>query len=111
MIVVLADLATRPLTLTHARRWRLACWLGIAAIAAVFSGVLWTVPSNGLESAVQGHIMTGWQLFVGDLYVLAGVVALGVVASVLVLAHRRDQQPVVTGSSYQGAARGASTPS
>jgi alpha-1,2-mannosyltransferase len=87
MIVVLADLAARPLALTHARRWRLACWLGIAAVAAVFSGVLWTVPSP----AVQGHVMTGPEQVVGDLYVLAGILGLGVVASLLALARRRDR--------------------
>ena len=87
ILVVLADLATRPLPLPHARRWRLACWVGIAVIAAVFSGVLWAVPSP----AVQGHVMTGPEQFVGDLYVLAAILGLAVVAGLLALARHRDQ--------------------
>ena len=87
MLVVLADLATRPLALPHARRGRLARWLAMAAVVAVFSGVLWAVPSP----AFQGHVMTGPEQLVGDLYVLAGIVGLAVVAGLLALARQRDR--------------------
>jgi alpha-1,2-mannosyltransferase len=102
-VVVLADLAARPRPAPQARRTRLVCWLGIVAVAGLFSGVLWTVPSGGPEAPVQGHVMTGPEQFVGDLYVLAGLVGLGVVAYLLLLAHRRDQRAVVAGTSYEGA--------
>jgi alpha-1,2-mannosyltransferase len=102
-VVVLADLATRPRPALQARRTRLACWLGIVAIAGLFSGVLWTVPSGGPEAPVQGHVMTGPEQFVGNLYVLAGLLGLGVVAYLLVLAHRRDQRAVVAGTAYEDA--------
>lgn len=110
MIVVLADLATRPLVMAHARRWRLAGWLGIGAIAAVFSGVLWAVPSSGSEPAAQGHVMTAWEEIVGDLYVLTGVIGLGAVAYLLVV-NRQDQPVVVTGSAHEGASTSPSTTS
>jgi alpha-1,2-mannosyltransferase len=87
MLVVLAELATRPLVLPQDRRRRLACWLGAAAVAVLFSGVLWTVPSP----AVQGHVMTGPEQLIGDLYVLAGVLGLGVVAGLLALTRHRDR--------------------
>jgi alpha-1,2-mannosyltransferase len=92
MMVVLAHLATRTLALPATRRWRLACWLGIAAVAAVFSGVLWLEPA----SAVQGEVMTGLQQLLGDIYVLAGLAGLGVIAAALAYARRRDRRPPAT---------------
>jgi alpha-1,2-mannosyltransferase len=92
MLVVLADFASRRLPLAGAASWRWACWLGAAAVAAVFSGVLWAVPSTGRHPAVQGYVMTGPQQLLGDLYVLAGLGGLGVITALLVLARRRDQQ-------------------
>jgi alpha-1,2-mannosyltransferase len=89
MMVVLAHLATSPLALPSARRWRLACWLGIAAVAAVFSGVLWLEAA----SAFQGEVMTGFQQLLGDIYVLAGLAGLGVIAGALGYARRRDRRP------------------
>jgi alpha-1,2-mannosyltransferase len=105
MVVVLVDLATRPLPALQARRSRLACWLGIVVLAGLFSGVLWTVPSGGPESPVQGHNMTGWEQVVGDLYVLVGLCGLGLVAYLLMLARRRDQRAVISGTAYEGAPR------
>ena len=101
VVVVLADLAMRPVPVAQARRSRLVCWLAIAALAGLFSGVLWTVPSGGPEFPVPGHV-TGWDQFVGDLYVLTGLLGLGVVAYALVRA-RRQQRSVITGSAYEGA--------
>jgi alpha-1,2-mannosyltransferase len=102
MVVVLADRAMRPLPVAQARRTRLACWLAIPALAGLFSGVLWTVPSGGPEFPIPGHVVTGWQQFVGDLYVLTGLLVLGVVAFALVHV-RREQRAVVSGSAYEDA--------
>jgi alpha-1,2-mannosyltransferase len=99
LLVVLADLATRPVTRASGGGSRLACWLGIGAVAVVFSGIIWTVPSSGPEPAVQGHVMTSGQQVVGDLYVLAGVLALGIVAGLAALARRRDQVVVAAGQA------------
>jgi len=101
VVVVLADLAMRPAPVAQARRSRLVCWLAIAALAGLFSGVLWTVPSGGSEFPVPGHV-TGWDQFVGDLYVLTGLLGLGVVAYALVRA-RREHRALITGSAYEGA--------
>jgi alpha-1,2-mannosyltransferase len=92
MLVVLADVATRPPSLAAAASWRRSCWLGLAAVAAVFSGVLWLVPSTGRHPPVQGYVMTGPQQLIGDLYVLAGLGGLGVVAVLLAAARRTGQQ-------------------
>jgi alpha-1,2-mannosyltransferase len=89
MLMVLVYLATGPVALP--RLWRLACWAGIAAIGGLLSGVLWILRSSGTNPPVQGRIMTGGEQVIGDLYVLAGVLALGVVAFVLVLSRRRDK--------------------
>jgi len=91
MLVVLADFARRPLPFAAAASWRRACWLAAAAVAAVFSGVLWTLPSAGRHPAVDGYVMTGPQQLLGSLYVLAGLAGLGVVAVLLVTARRTDQ--------------------
>jgi alpha-1,2-mannosyltransferase len=103
MVIVLIDLATRPLPAPQARRSRLGFWVGIAVLAGLFSGVVWTVPSSGPESPVQGHHMTGWEQVVGDLYVLTGLCGLAI-AGYLLLARRRDHKPVVAGSAYEGEA-------
>jgi alpha-1,2-mannosyltransferase len=95
-LVVLADVAAgarRP----AGRRWRWAAWLAVAAVVAVFSGVLWAVPA----SAVQGHVMTGPQQLIGDLYVLAGLVSLGVIAVLMARARRRDRtRPAESGRAF-----------
>ena len=87
VLVVLADFASRPPSLAVAASWRRACWLGAATVAAVFSGMMWTIP--GL--AKQGYVVTGSEQLLGDLYVVAGLVGLGVVAAFLVIARRPDQ--------------------
>ncbi len=78
ILVVLADLATRQ-SLPAARLVRRACWLGFAAVVVLFSGLLWTVPTR----AAEGKYMSGYQQLVGDLYVLAGLAGLGVIAGLL----------------------------
>lgn len=88
MLVVLAHLATSPAALHSDRRRQLACWLGIVAIAAVFSGVLWLMPA----AAVQGHVMTGPEQLLGDIYVLAGLIGLAVIAGVLSAGRRRERR-------------------
>jgi alpha-1,2-mannosyltransferase len=85
-LVVLADQAigTRG---SAGRRWRWTGWFGIAAVAALFTGVLWSVP----VPAVKGLVMTGPQQVIGDLYVLTGLVSLSVIAVLMALARRRDK--------------------
>ncbi|HUC23663.1 MAG TPA: glycosyltransferase 87 family protein [Streptosporangiaceae bacterium] len=92
MLVVLVDFASRrgPV-LALSAGWRRACWLGAVALAGVFSGVLWTVPSHGRHPPVQGYAMTGPQQLLGDLYVLAGLAGLGVIAALLAAATRTGQ--------------------
>ncbi|HTA04479.1 MAG TPA: glycosyltransferase 87 family protein [Streptosporangiaceae bacterium] len=92
LMVVLAHFAMRPLALPSARRWRLTCWLGIAALAAIFSGVLWLEPA----SALPGDVMTGFEQLLGDIYVLAGLAGLAVIAGVLSYAQRRDRRAPAT---------------
>jgi alpha-1,2-mannosyltransferase len=94
MLMVLAYLATGPVALPRPRLWRLVCWAGFAATCALFSGVLWVLRSAGTKPPVQGKVMTGGEQVIGDLYVLAGVLGLGVVACALVLSYRRDKSAV-----------------
>jgi len=94
MLMVLVYFATGPVQLPASRLCRLACWAGIVAIGGLFAGVLWILRSSGTKPPVQGHVMTGGEQVVGDLYVLAGVLALGVVALVLMLSRRRDNSAV-----------------
>jgi alpha-1,2-mannosyltransferase len=95
-LVVLADVAIvrRQLAGRQSRRWRY--WLGmgsVAAVAAVFSGVLWSEPAP----AVQGYVMTGPDQLIGDLYVLTALIGLGVIAILMACtraraaARRRDR--------------------
>lgn len=98
MLVALADFAVRPPSLAAAVRWRRRCWLCAAAAAVVFSGVIWAVPSP----AVQGYDMTGPQQLIGDLYVLAGLAGLGVIAALMVAARRRDQRLVMPAVARDG---------
>jgi alpha-1,2-mannosyltransferase len=100
MLMVLVYFATGPVALPQPRLWRLACWAGIVAIGGLFSGVLWILRSAGTKPPVQGHVMTGWEQVVGDLYVLAAVLALGVVTSALVLSRRRDKRSVTARRPY-----------
>jgi alpha-1,2-mannosyltransferase len=91
ILVVLADRAIRPASQPGGGRprWpRWSRWLGVTAVLALFSGLIWTVP-GGL--AAQGKVMTGWEQFVGDLYVLAGLIGLGLIAGLLVVAQRRER--------------------
>jgi len=89
---VLVDFASRRSpSLAVSAGWRRACWLAAGAVAAVFSGVLWAVPSTGRHPPVQGYVMTGPQQLIGDLYVLAGLAGLGVIAVLLVAATRTHQ--------------------
>jgi alpha-1,2-mannosyltransferase len=98
MLVVLADFASRPPSLAAAANWRRACWLGAAAMVAVFSGVLWTVPG----SAQQGYVMTGPQQLLGDLYVFAGLGGLAVIAALLANARRADQHLSAIAATREG---------
>jgi alpha-1,2-mannosyltransferase len=87
-LVVLADAATGSRWLRISGRWR--GWLGltiVAAVAVVFSGVLWAVSAP----AVQGYVMTWPQQLIGDLYVLTGLVSLSVIAILMADARRRSQ--------------------
>ncbi len=97
-LVVLAELATSPRWLPASRSRRLRSWLGMAMVAAVlvvFSGVLWAVPSD----AAAGYVMTGPQQLIGDLYVLVGLLSLGVIA--VLMAHARWRERVRPGLSVQ----------
>jgi hypothetical protein len=103
MLVVLVALASRRRSsLAVAARWRGACWLAAAAVVAVFSGVVWLLPSTGRHPAVNGYVMTGPQQLLGDLYVLAGLAGLGVIAAILVTATRTDQHPVAVAAAREG---------
>jgi alpha-1,2-mannosyltransferase len=89
-LVVLADVASGPgwLPASPRRRWR--GWLGItmvAAVAAIFSGVLWAMP----PPAAHGHTMTAPQQLIGDLYVLTGLLSLSVIAMLMTYASRRER--------------------
>ncbi len=69
------------------RRWPRAAWSGVLALVAVFfSRLIWIVPA----STVQGKGMHGAWLLVGNLYVLAGLAALGVTALVLACSPTRS---------------------
>lgn len=89
-VVLLAELATRPIL--ELRKWRLACWLGLAAVVVLFSGVLWAVPAP----AVQGHVISGPEQFLGDLYVLTALLGLAIVAGVLVRSRRQRTSQAAT---------------
>jgi alpha-1,2-mannosyltransferase len=102
MLVVLADFATRPPSLAVAASWQRACWLGAGAVALVFSGVLWGVPSTGPHPAVQGYVMTVPEELLGDLYVLAGLGGLGAIACLLVYARRGDAHLAAMAAASDG---------
>lgn len=89
-LVVLADLGTSPRWLPASRSRRRRRWLGmtmVAAVLAVFSGVLWAIPA----AAATGYVMTGPEQLIGDLYVLAGLISLGVIAVLMAHARWRDR--------------------
>jgi alpha-1,2-mannosyltransferase len=97
-LVVLADRVTSPRWLPAGQRGRLHSWLGltmVAAVLAVFSGVLWLMPAH----ATEGYVMTAPQQLLGDLYVLAGLVSLSVIA--VLMAHARWRQRVRPGRPAQ----------
>jgi len=97
-LVVLADLVTSPHWRSAGRRPRLRSWLGmtmVAAVLAVFSGVLWLMPTR----AIAGYVMTAPQQLLGDLYVLAGLVSLSVIA--VLMAHARWRERVRSGLPAQ----------
>jgi alpha-1,2-mannosyltransferase len=89
LLVVLANLATRPRSLAAPRFRRWAPWLGAAAVAVLFSGVLWIVPA----SPARGYTMTGFQQVIGDLYVLAGLAGLVVMAGILAYTRPTEKRP------------------
>ena len=87
-LVVLVDLAAGPHGQAAAGPWRRLGWAGAAAVLAAFSGLLWTVnalspSSSPASAAAQGRVMNGPQQLVGDLYVLVGLLSMGVVAVLL----------------------------
>jgi alpha-1,2-mannosyltransferase len=89
-LVVLADLAVSPRSVSGSRPERWQRWLAITAVVTVvgvFSGVLWAEPA----SATQGYGMTGPEQLVGDLYVLAGLVSLSVTAVLTARARWRER--------------------
>jgi alpha-1,2-mannosyltransferase len=89
-LVVLADLVTSPHWRSAGRRPRLRSWLGmtmVAAVLAVYSGVLWLMPTR----AIAGYVMTAPQQLLGDLYVLAGLVSLSVTAVLTARARWRER--------------------
>jgi alpha-1,2-mannosyltransferase len=90
-LVVLADLATRASAAPAARRFG---WAGVGVVLILFSGVLWTVPA----SAAQGTAMTGAEQVIGDLYVLAGLAALGVMAGLAVAQYRQRHRNTLAGT-------------
>ncbi|HTX81644.1 MAG TPA: glycosyltransferase 87 family protein [Streptosporangiaceae bacterium] len=97
-LVVLADLAMSPSNLPASRPERWRRWLAITAVVtvvAVFSGVLWAEPAP----ATQGYVMTGPEQLIGDLYVLAGLVSLSVIA--VLMAHVRWRERARTGLAVQ----------
>jgi alpha-1,2-mannosyltransferase len=55
------------------------------------AGLIWTVP----QQALQGSRMTGYQELIGNLYVLAGLIGLIVVAVWLIRQRARTRTPVV----------------
>lgn len=102
MLVVLADLAVRPASLPTARRLRRAARLGAGAVTLLVlayplqvkpggpripAGLLHTVPSR----FIRGHVMNGSQQLIGDLYVVAGLVALGMTAGLLAFTRQRGR--------------------
>lgn len=94
VLVVLADLATRPSAGPAARQVRRVGWAGVGAVLIVFTGVLWIVPAG----AVQGFAMTGAEQAVGDLYVLAGLAALGVIAGLAMAQYQHRRRDAVAGT-------------
>ena len=98
-LVVLVDLAIGPHWAAAGRRWRRVGWLGVAAVAAVFSGLLWTVnslspTSSRTSEAAQGRVMDGPQQLVGDLDVLAGLISMAAMAVLLArTGSRRNADP------------------
>jgi alpha-1,2-mannosyltransferase len=89
-LIVLADLTTSPRWLPAWRTRRLRRWLGVTtvvAVLAVFSGVLWAVPAR----AVAGHVMTAPEQLIGDLYVLAGLLGLSLVAVLMARARWHER--------------------
>jgi len=104
-LVVLADFAVHPGSLPASRPWRWAGGLGAVAAAVLFfaypfhldrgapalpEGLLWTVPAP----AVQGAGMDGSEQLIGNVYVLAGVAGLCVIAGLLAFARRRRRAAV-----------------
>jgi alpha-1,2-mannosyltransferase len=95
-LVVLADRVTSPGWRQAGRSRRLRSWLGItvvAALLAVFSGVLWLLPPR----AILGYGMTAPQQLLGDLYVLTGLLGLGAIA--VLMAHARWRERVSPGET------------
>jgi alpha-1,2-mannosyltransferase len=89
-LVVLADRVTCPRWLSTGRSRRLRRWLGmamVAAVLAVFSGVLWLMPAR----ATAGYVMTAPEQLLGNLYVLVGLISLGTIAALMAHASWRER--------------------
>jgi glycosyl transferase family 87 len=104
MLVVLASLAVRPPSAAEPRRWQWAGRVGATAMVILFlayplhispggpripAGLLRTAPVPS-----HGSVMTGSQQVISDLYVLAGLAALCLVAAVLALTRRSEHRRV-----------------
>ena len=88
-LVLAADSVVRATVAAWSRWRRRAAWGSVLALLAVFwSRLVWAVPAR----AVQGRGLSGPWLLAGNLYVLAGLAALGL-ASVLMLYRRKPPEP------------------
>jgi alpha-1,2-mannosyltransferase len=91
-LVVLVDLAAGRQWLSAVGGWRWAGWSGAVAVAVLFSGLLWIVPASvpgvpARDQPVQGYGMTWSQQLIGNTYVLAGMLSLGIVAALMLCAR------------------------
>jgi alpha-1,2-mannosyltransferase len=86
-LIVAVEVVLRwPSPLRPSQRW--AAWLGLAALAAAFC----TVPQDLVPAAVvQGHGTHGTQWLSGNLYVIIGLLALGL-AALAALLRSPDQR-------------------
>ena len=83
-LLVAADAATRWPARPGPRRW--VTWAGLAVLAAVF----FTVPQNLVPpSGLQGHHLSGLALLTSNLYVITGLLILGLLAAARLICDRQ----------------------